>query len=102
VQESLSNAVRHGNPALIKIDVDVNSDGSIGIRVVDDGGGLKSGASGGGFGIVGMQERVMGLGGTLEVANRDDGRGVVVSARLPARGKAVAARDRGRQEIRLQ
>ena len=43
-------------------------------------------AATGGFGIVGMQERVRTLGGSLDVANRADGAGVVVSARLPARG----------------
>jgi two-component system sensor histidine kinase UhpB len=102
VQESLSNAIRHGNPSLISIDVEVNPDGSLDIRVTDDGGGLKASAAGGGFGIVGMQERVMSLGGTVGVANRPDGRGVVVSAHLPARGTTIASRDGGRQEVVLQ
>ncbi|MEI9902316.1 MAG: histidine kinase [Hyphomicrobium sp.] len=43
VQESLSNAVRHGSPTLISIEVKANPDRSIDIRVADDGGGLKSG-----------------------------------------------------------
>ena len=33
-----------------------------------------------------MQERVGTLGGNLEVANRNDGAGVIVTAHLPARG----------------
>jgi two-component system sensor histidine kinase UhpB len=86
VQESLSNAVRHGNPSLISIDVRQGADGSIDIRVMDDGSGLKPGRRSGGLGIVGMQERVGTLGGILEVANRDDGAGVIVTAHLPARG----------------
>jgi len=90
VQESLSNAVRHGTPSTIEICVTANADHSIGIRVVDDGGGLKSNGRPGGFGIIGMQERIATLGGILEVMNRPDGRGVIVSARLPVRaGKAV-------------
>src|SRR5262249_9753954 len=42
VQESLSNAVRHGNPGTIGIAVTTDADGSIAIRVTDDGGGIKT------------------------------------------------------------
>jgi two-component system, NarL family, sensor histidine kinase UhpB len=84
VQESLSNAVRHGSPSTIEISVAADRDRGIEIRVVDDGGGLKAKQQKGGYGIVGMQERVAALGGALEVKNRPDGCGVVVSARLPA------------------
>jgi two-component system, NarL family, sensor histidine kinase UhpB len=111
VQESVSNAVRHGSPALIEIRVEAapqsESGRAILIRVIDDGVGLKSsgrpGGPGGGYGIIGMSERVASLNGTLEVKNRADGRGVVVEARLPAR--AGARLERGadaKQEIALQ
>ncbi len=83
VQESLSNAVRHGDPTRIEIMVAAEPDQTIAIRVIDDGGGLKGNGRPGGFGIIGMQERVATLGGVVEVKNRPDGRGVVVSARLP-------------------
>ena len=105
VQESLSNSVRHGNPTTIGIEVKSNADSSISIRVLDDGGGLKANGRGRGYGIVGMRERVASLGGTVDVANRSDGTGVVVSARLPARGERnerVAARAASRQEASLQ
>jgi two-component system, NarL family, sensor histidine kinase UhpB len=85
VQESLSNAVRHGDPSRIEITVKARADGAIDISVVDDGGGLSANGRPGGYGITGMQERVASLGGELEVANRPDGRGVAVTARLPAR-----------------
>lgn len=101
VQESLSNAVRHGSPTTISIEVEANADHSIDIRVTDDGCGLKD-SSGAGFGIVGMQERVATLGGHLEVANRRDGPGVVVSARLPARGTVVPAHSYETHEATLQ
>lgn len=103
VQESVGNAVRHGNPSNIEIAVERQSDGSIGIRIADDGGGLKANGRPGGLGIVGMQERVAALGGVLEVKNRSDGRGVVVSARIPApSGERKTRIERAPQEIALQ
>jgi two-component system sensor histidine kinase UhpB len=102
VQESLSNAVRHGSPSLITIEVAVNSDRSIDIRVTDDGGGLKNSGRTGGFGIVGMQERVATLGGSLDIANRRDGAGVIVSARLPAPSPTAPARTQQPHEATLQ
>jgi hypothetical protein len=39
-----------------------------------------------------MSERLASLSGTLDVKNRADGRGVVVEARLPARGATRADR----------
>jgi two-component system sensor histidine kinase UhpB len=103
VQESLSNAVRHGNPSNIEIAVMSHSDGSIGIRIADDGDGLKASGRPGGLGIIGMQERVAALGGVLDVKNRPDGRGVVVSARIPAHASERIERMRETpQEIVLQ
>jgi two-component system, NarL family, sensor histidine kinase UhpB len=103
VQESLSNAVRHGNPSSIEVAVKKQSDGSIGIRITDDGGGLKGGGRPGGLGIIGMQERVAALGGKLEVNDRPEGRGVVVTARIPEHAGERMARTRETpQEIALQ
>jgi two-component system sensor histidine kinase UhpB len=103
VQESLSNAVRHGNPNRIEITVRAHPDHSIGIRVVDDGGGLKANGRPGGYGIIGMQERVATLGGILEVGNRPDGRGVIVTARLPMHaGERIVRAQETPQEMALQ
>ncbi|MFA5898476.1 MAG: HAMP domain-containing protein [Hyphomicrobium sp.] len=101
VQESISNAVRHGSPSLIGIEVKSNLDGSIDIHVTDDGCGLKS-VGVRGFGIVGMRERVSSLGGDLDVADRSDGQGVVVSAHLPARGKPATTPSYETHEAMLQ
>lgn len=101
VQESISNAVRHGAPTYIGIEVKANDDGSIDIRVTDDGGGLKAGGVRG-FGIVGMRERVSSLGGKLEVANRRDAQGVAVTAHLPARGTSASASSYETHEAMLQ
>jgi two-component system, NarL family, sensor histidine kinase UhpB len=83
VRESLSNALRHGHPTEIDIRVEFETEHAVAIDVVDDGGGMKTPNAAIGFGITGMQERVILLGGTISVANRSDGKGVVVSARLP-------------------
>lgn len=103
VQESLSNAVRHGDPTTIEIKIKTRADGSIAINVFDDGGGLKAGGRPGGYGILGMQERVATLGGALEVKNRSDGRGVAVSAWLPVEtARRVVQQAGAAQEVALQ
>ncbi|MEO8421463.1 MAG: histidine kinase [Hyphomicrobium sp.] len=84
VQESLSNAVRHGRPTTVEIVVRSEPDGTIAVDVRDDGRGLSSPDNSNRYGIVGMRERVAALDGSLEVGNRTDRKGVIVSARLPA------------------
>jgi two-component system sensor histidine kinase UhpB len=83
VQESVSNAVRHGKPGTIAIEVKPADAGEIVVRVKDDGGGMKPNGGHGCYGILGMRERVESLGGALDVSERGDCRGVIVSARLP-------------------
>ena len=103
VQESVSNAVRHGNPSTIEIDIVRQPEGTIRIRVADDGHGLATDGRPGGLGIIGMQERVAALGGVLEVKNRSDGHGVVVTARIPAHsGERPARTTEAPQGIALQ
>jgi two-component system sensor histidine kinase UhpB len=86
VQESLSNAVRHGNSAEISVSVtSVPADGlghdHVTIEVVNDGHGMDK-TAGFGFGLAGMQERVHALGGRL-VLMREPGLGLTVTATLP-------------------
>lgn len=87
VQESLSNAMRHGRPDNVEIEVD-DSDEGILVEVSDDGRGLgATGSDGGsGYGIAGMRERVDQLGGEFEVIPRNPTGGVIVRAWLPAAG----------------
>jgi len=82
IQESMSNALRHGRPQHVAVVVRLNPDGVIAVDVSDDGVGLRV-ADKPGFGLLGMQERVQSLGGTLSTGNRRDRSGVIVSARLP-------------------
>ena len=83
VRESLSNALRHARPSEIDISIQFEAEDTVAIVVVDDGGGIKPANAAVGFGITGMQERIALLGGTISIGNRSDGKGVVVSARLP-------------------
>ncbi len=83
VQESLSNALRHGKPAAIEISIAEQRDHSILIEVRDDGVGLRGEGLRMGLGLTSMRERVSALGGELTVGAGPEGRGVLVSARLP-------------------
>lgn len=82
VQESISNAVRHGKSTAIDISVHSDEAGSIHVRVRDNGSGLNvSGTKG--FGLVGMRERVAALRGQVTVEGDPGGTGVLVYAVLP-------------------
>lgn len=79
-QESLTNAVRHArNAKRIEVCVRGTPD-HVELTVTDDGTGSISSASPG-YGIVGMQERALLLGGSLEAAPGSTG--WMVTARFP-------------------
>jgi signal transduction histidine kinase len=87
VQESLTNAGKHA-AGVSRIDVDVRTmDGSVRVRVADDGTGQHTAPVGGsgGFGLVGMRERVELLGGRFS-AGPTGGGGWTVVAELPLGG----------------
>ncbi len=86
VQESISNAIRHGQPRTIDVVIDVEEEAAT-IVVEDDGIGFPSGSPTMGFGLTGMQERVRSADGTLKVRNRAKGQGVIVEAMLPLGGR---------------
>jgi two-component system, NarL family, sensor histidine kinase UhpB len=79
VQESLSNAVRHGAPRTIAIAIEA-AGGEARVEVVNDGAAPGAGAPG--YGLTGMAERVAAAGGALEAGPAPDGRWRV-AARLP-------------------
>ena len=87
VQESVSNAIRHGQPQAIDVVIDVDEDRAT-IVVEDDGIGFPIGPLPTGFGMAGMRERVRSTGGTIQIRNRTGSlRGVIVEATLPLRSK---------------
>ncbi len=93
VQESLTNVRRHAADAT-EVTVDLRyARGDLEVSVRDDGRGgarLPEAARGGGFGLVGLTERVTALGGRIRARPREDGPGWEVVAVLPA--APVAAR----------
>jgi two-component system sensor histidine kinase UhpB len=83
IQESLTNAIRHGSPRNITVSITSAEDGALVLQVSDDGVGLDASTERTGFGLAGMRERIDALGGSLTVRNHDARQGVCVSARLP-------------------
>jgi signal transduction histidine kinase len=80
VQESLTNALKHGGCAQAWVSVHWRDD-ELELEVASDGTGDGDG-SGGGHGLAGMRERVALYGGDIETGEREGG-GYVVRARLP-------------------
>jgi two-component system sensor histidine kinase UhpB len=93
VQEGVTNAVRHGCPSRIDVVLSEAEDrDELMVSVLDDGTGMpesEAGRSSAGFGLIGMRERVAGVGGSLAVSNRAGG-GLAVVARWPRRERVEA------------
>jgi two-component system, NarL family, sensor histidine kinase DevS len=81
VQESLTNAVKHGAAKRAVVEV-VEDDGAISLMVRDDGSGFDPTATTRGFGLVGIRERVELLSGSLELQS-EPGKGTRLRASLP-------------------
>lgn len=84
VQEALTNAVKHADAERVTVEI---AEGSAGVTVAvsDDGSGFSPEARGdGGFGLIGMQERVELVDGRLDIESVP-GAGTTVRACLPAR-----------------
>jgi two-component system sensor histidine kinase UhpB len=99
VQEGLTNAFRHAQATHVDVTVEPvdrsaaagpTSERAIRVRIRDDGAGLRDQKQG--FGLVGMQERVMALGGSVSVISTAEG--VIVEAMVP-----VQHRERGATSI---
>lgn len=86
VQEALTNAFRHAGATAINVVIEpAEQPGRDGrccarVRVSDNGRGIEPGQKLG-FGLVGMRERILALGGTLNVASGEGG--VTVEALVP-------------------
>lgn len=81
IQEALSNVVRHAHASHVKLELRQHSD-RVRIFVRDDGAGFALGAAGEGFGLTGMRERALLLGGELSVRSAQGGP-TSVTAELP-------------------
>jgi PAS domain S-box-containing protein len=86
VQESLTNVARHAGASKVAVEV-VHEDGTVVVRVRDDGKGIVEQAARNprSFGLLGMRERAYVLGGDLKVSRAPQG-GTLVEAVIPAFG----------------
>jgi signal transduction histidine kinase len=80
VQEALTNALRHAGPARARVVVRYRPD-DLELEIADDGPSTDD-ASGPGYGLVGMRERVSVYGGELQAGRRPEG-GYALRVRLP-------------------
>lgn len=80
VQEALHNSARHSHATTVRIRVEQKSDRLI-LIIQDDGQGFDA-AQVKGLGLLGIQERVTRLGGTLSVHSKPGG-GTILSVELP-------------------
>jgi signal transduction histidine kinase len=81
VQESLTNAVRHAPGAAVEIRVSDAANGVL-VAVTNGPSAAPPTVAHGGYGLVGLHERVRLVGGTLEAGTTTDG-GFAVTAWLP-------------------
>jgi len=90
VQEAITNAIKHGNARRVAVEIE-GDHSSLRIIVRDDGDGFDPTADTDGYGLLGMQERVELLGGTLGIESAPT-EGTTVRAELPEqRGPALQA-----------
>jgi two-component system, NarL family, sensor histidine kinase UhpB len=80
VQEGLSNIARHSGAGRVDVSA-VHEDGATVVRIDDDGHGFDPHTAGGGVGLVGMRERAVLAGGSVEVRSMP-GEGTLVELRL--------------------
>jgi len=81
VQESLTNVVKHAQARHVSIAL-TKAEGSVKAVVEDDGQGFDPERADGGFGLVGMQERLALLGGRLRVESSPES-GTTIAAEVP-------------------
>jgi signal transduction histidine kinase/ligand-binding sensor domain-containing protein len=86
-QEALSNAVRHGSPRHLRVDLRYG-EVDLTVRVEDDGSGFEPAQTRalkhGHFGLIIMQERMQRFGGTVMLTS-EPGKGTVMEATVPVR-----------------
>jgi signal transduction histidine kinase len=96
VQEALTNVVKHARAERVEVVVRAGG-GRVELTVSDDGRGFDPGVPHSGFGLIGMQERVVLAGGSLELRSAP-GEGTTVHATLRAEPPRVDDYVRGAGE----
>ncbi|WP_405977267.1 sensor histidine kinase [Streptomyces sp. NBC_00158] len=101
VQEALTNARKHAGNAPARVRLTYGAD-EVAVEVCDEGpadGAARRPHRGGGYGLIGMRERVALHGGTLEAAPREEG-GFRVAVRLPVPSAPEETIHPQREELR--
>ncbi|WP_157441434.1 sensor histidine kinase [Actinoplanes awajinensis] len=80
VQEALTNTIRHARASMVDVLIEFTPHDIL-VTVTDDGVGAVD--AGGGYGMMGMRERITACGGELNIGSGPDGRGFMVNAVLP-------------------
>ena len=80
-QEALTNVQRHAQASQASLTMDLSAE-ALTLSVRDNGIGLTDGADQNGFGLRGMRERIMQLGGSIELRSAS-GDGTTVQIQLP-------------------
>jgi DNA-binding CsgD family transcriptional regulator len=92
VREAIYNAVRHGRPSRVRLEI-AFAKNSCRVRILDDGTGFEPGDLSssplGHYGLVGMKERVQRIGGKLVLSSRS-GAGTEVKFHVPRRAATSA------------
>jgi signal transduction histidine kinase len=89
IQESLTNCARHAKAKHVRITVHGGKD-QIAASIQDDGIGFDAGRMASrGIGLIGMEERVRELGGTMTILSQNQ-KGTVVEITIPLTGKQVS------------
>jgi len=70
-REAVTNAARHGDAGLVRVELELENGTGLKLRIVDDGRGFDAAKQRrrGGFGLVSMSERARAVGGVLRVAS---------------------------------
>ena len=87
VQEALTNVLRHANARQLIVSIG-DRERSIRVRIEDDGQGFKPVEGKKTFGLLGMQERVKILGGSIQISSQQ-GKGSCIDASFPKREVAA-------------
>jgi signal transduction histidine kinase len=80
--EAMTNALRHADATAIDIEIEA-IDGSLRLRVTDDGRGLPEQRRPGASGLFAMESRAATIGGRLELGAPETGRGTTIDLEVP-------------------
>ena len=84
IQEALTNVLRHAAASQLCVSID-EEDACIRVGIEDDGHGFQPAQNKKTFGLLGMQERVKMLGGSITISS-EPGAGCRIEASFPKRG----------------